>query len=213
MQPAIDATWLAAAPATYPITGPEGNVTLYAWAKDSAGNICATPKQAAILLSTATPVPSNAAVTDNLDGTATVTWLTDIPAQGGVSYGPVKMDGTTPLSSPLEAAAVTSHSATINVSAGINYKIVLVNNEKLSSEKPTPDLVIYWPSRWPIPCDVNKDCKVNILDLISVRNKLNQPVSSGDNIYADVNLPAPDGKINILDLIAVRNKLNTQCPQ
>ena len=43
------------------------------------------------------------------------------------------------------------------------------------------------------------------------QHRLNQPVT-GDNVFADVNLPAPDGKINILDLIAVRNKLNTTCP-
>jgi len=26
---------------------------------------------------------------------------------------------------------------------------------------------------WPIPCYVNGDCKVNILDLIFIRNRLN----------------------------------------
>ncbi|HUW32024.1 MAG TPA: dockerin type I domain-containing protein, partial [Planctomycetota bacterium] len=57
--------------------------------------------------------------------------------------------------------------------------------------------------------DANGDCRVNILDLIFIRNKLNQPVGTGDNWKADVN---EDARINILDLIFVRNKLNTQCP-
>ena len=60
----------------------------------------------------------------------------------------------------------------------------------------------------PTPGDVNLDCKVNILDLIFIRNRLNQDPATGDNWQADVNA---DGKINILDLIAVRNALNTTC--
>ena len=60
----------------------------------------------------------------------------------------------------------------------------------------------------PIPGDVNRDCIVNILDLISIRGRMGQSVDSGDNWKADVN---NDSKINILDLIAVRNKLNTRC--
>jgi len=63
-------------------------------------------------------------------------------------------------------------------------------------------------SGWNIPGDANDDCRVNILDLIFIRNKLNQPVTTGDNWKADVN---EDMRINILDLIYVRSKLNTQC--
>jgi len=66
-------------------------------------------------------------------------------------------------------------------------------------------LSVYW---WAIPGDANMDCKVNILDLIFVRNRLNQSPATGDNFQADVNT---DGKINILDLIFVRNRLNTSC--
>ena len=36
-----------------------------------------------------------------------------------------------------------------------------------------PAMPFYWPSMWPIPCYVNGDCKVNILDLIFIRNRLN----------------------------------------
>jgi len=53
--------------------------------------------------------------------------------------------------------------------------------------------------------DANGDCKVNVLDLVLVRNCLNQDVGTGDNAKADVNR---DGRINILDLIYVRNRLN-----
>ena len=61
-----------------------------------------------------------------------------------------------------------------------------------------------------IPWDINMDCKVNVLDLIKVRNCLREEdPDSGDCWRADVNR---DGKINILDLIAVRNNLGTSCP-
>ena len=53
--------------------------------------------------------------------------------------------------------------------------------------------------------DVNGDGVVNIVDMIAIRNKLNQSVSSGNNASLDVNF---DGRINIIDLIYVRNKLN-----
>jgi len=172
------------------------------WAKDESGNVSA-PLTAAILFSTATPVVSNVVITAGAPGTAVVTWNTDILAEGSVNYGPVSMAGTTPDTAP-ENALGTSHSVTITgIADGTNCKIVLVNNEIAASP------AYFWPNPWPIDGDANMDCRVNILDLIFIRNKLNQPVTTGDNWKADVN---QDTRINILDLIFVRNKLNTQCP-
>jgi len=59
-----------------------------------------------------------------------------------------------------------------------------------------------------VVCTAPGDCKVNIFDLIFIRNRLNTSPSTGDNWRADVN---GDGKINVVDLIYVRNRLNTQC--
>ncbi|HUW35431.1 MAG TPA: dockerin type I domain-containing protein [Planctomycetota bacterium] len=175
------------------------HATLYAWAKDTAGNVGS--KTATIYFNEASPVASAVVITDNSDGTATATWTTDIPAEGSLNYGPVAVPGATP--NTVAAGAVgTSHSATFGFAAGTNYKIVVVNTEVASAP-------IYWPQPWPIEADANQDCRVNILDLIFIRNKLNQPVATGDNWKADVN---EDTRINILDLIFVRNKLNTQCP-
>ncbi|MHA1829613.1 MAG: dockerin type I domain-containing protein, partial [Candidatus Heimdallarchaeaceae archaeon] len=56
--------------------------------------------------------------------------------------------------------------------------------------------------------DVNGDCKVDVLDLVSVRNKLNQDPNIPTNKKADVN---KDGRINVLDLILVRNNLGKTC--
>ena len=185
---------------SYTIQAASGaNVTLYAWAKDSAGNVAS--KAAVIYFSTATPVVSDVMVRDNTDDTATATWTTNIPAQGGLNYGEVKMSGATP-NSAVENAAGLGHSVSLPIAAGKNCKIILVNNE-------IADAAFYWPQAWPVEGDANMDCRVNILDLIFIRNKLNQDIGTGDNWKADVN---GDTRINILDLILVRNKLNTSCP-
>ncbi|HUW34013.1 MAG TPA: discoidin domain-containing protein [Planctomycetota bacterium] len=190
--------WFSTAPTSYSITGPEGSVTVYAWVLSGTTTTSAT---STILFSTAAPVVSNVLVTDNGDDTATATWTTDIPAQGCVQFGPALTTGGMP-NTVLENAIGTEHSVTFATAAGVNYKIALVSNE-------VADAPFYWPGPWPISGDANMDCRVNILDLIFIRNKLNQDAATGDNWKADVN---EDTRINILDLIFVRNKLNTQCP-
>ncbi|HUU68997.1 MAG TPA: dockerin type I repeat-containing protein, partial [Planctomycetota bacterium] len=186
---------------SYTIQGAsDSDVTLYAWTKDSAGNVAS--KSAVIYFNTTVPAVSDLVISDNGDGTVTATWTTDIPAEGSAKYGPVSLIGATPNTAP-GAGLTTSHTATLTgIAAGTNYKIVLVNTEAASEP-------VFWPRPWPIDGDANMDCRVNILDLIFIRNKLNQPVGTGDNWKADVN---EDTRINILDLIFVRNKLNTQCP-
>jgi len=54
--------------------------------------------------------------------------------------------------------------------------------------------------------DANGDCVVNVLDLISIRNRLG--AHSDDSWRGDVNL---DGSVDVLDLISTRNKLGTRC--
>jgi hypothetical protein len=60
--------------------------------------------------------------------------------------------------------------------------------------------------------DANSDGRVNIFDLVAIRNHLNQPVTAG-NFRND---PNTDGAINIFDLVLVRNNLNNSisggCP-
>ncbi|HUW30570.1 MAG TPA: dockerin type I domain-containing protein [Planctomycetota bacterium] len=63
---------------------------------------------------------------------------------------------------------------------------------------------------WPIPGDANLDCRVNILDLIFIRNKLFQSPCDSNNWQADVN---NDGlTISVLDLLFTRSLLRTACP-
>jgi len=59
-----------------------------------------------------------------------------------------------------------------------------------------------------LPGDVNHDGRVNILDLIVIRNVLGQnPASVPAARQADLNC---DGNVNVLDLIFARNRLNTR---
>jgi len=192
----------AASLTSYDIQAASGStVTLHGWMKDSAGNVA--HKTTTIYFNTTAPaVLTGPTITDNGDGTATAVWTTDITAEGSVKYGPVSLTGATP-NVAVGGGLGTSHSATLTgIAAGTNYKIVVVNTEVAAAP-------VFWPRPWPIEGDANQDCRVNILDLIFIRNKLNLAVGTGDNWKADVN---EDTRINILDLIYVRNKLNTQCP-
>jgi len=56
----------------------------------------------------------------------------------------------------------------------------------------------------PLRGDVNLDGRVNMLDLIYVRNRLGRNPYSSDYWRADVNA---DGNINLLDLLLVRNRM------
>jgi hypothetical protein len=56
--------------------------------------------------------------------------------------------------------------------------------------------------------EINEDCAVNILDMLEVRNRLQENPASDENWKADLN---GDGAINILDLLFVRNDLGTTC--
>ena len=58
--------------------------------------------------------------------------------------------------------------------------------------------------------DMDGDCEVNILDLLSVRNLLNQDPASDDNWKADLN---SDGNVNILDMLIIRDRLGETCGQ
>lgn len=59
-----------------------------------------------------------------------------------------------------------------------------------------------------VPGDTDRDCKVDMLDMIFILNRLNADPATDDNWQADTNT---DGDINILDMIVVRNALSTSC--
>jgi len=79
-----------------------------------------------------------------------------------------------------------------------------------SASQPTafgPSITI----RTSVAGDVNGDCKVNIIDMICIRNLLNtDPCSNPQSAAADLN---GDGRINILDLLVCRGMINVACPR
>jgi len=70
------------------------------------------------------------------------------------------------------------------------------------------DLVVVVQPKWAVAGDANGDCRVDILDLLFIRNRLAQSPAQGTNWLADLN---EDGSISVLDLIVVRNNLNARC--
>ena len=176
----------------------EGNVTLYVWVKDTAGAIGSA--STIINYSTAAFDVSNVNVEAGAPGMTVATWTTSVAAQGSIRF---RVMGTTEWTTVSETVVRTAHSITFAGIAydGTVYQMVVVNNE-------IAEAAFFYPETWPIPGDANLDCRVNILDLIFIRNRLNQNVNTGDNWKADVN---SDGRVNILDLIFVRNRLNTSC--
>ena len=168
--------------------------------KDASGTVWS--KSATIYYSGGYWWPADILVTNNLDGTVTVTWTTPEPAFGAVQYG---LKGTAvPPYYAEETAVGTSHSVALTgIEPSTEYKILINNNEVLTS-------IYYWPDvAGPLcPLDVNRDCRVNVLDLIAVRNRLFLSTNIGTNRYVDVN---SDGKINVLDFILVRNGIYTMC--
>jgi len=191
----------ATVPTTYTFDPgtPEGQVTLYAWVKDTNGSVGG--RTATITYGTEEPVASDIAIRDGGGGTAIVTWITDIPAQGAVRFKAVDAPEATTV---YETALGLSHHLTLTgLLPDTIYQVTPISNEVEHAS-------MFYPNTWPISGDANMDCKVNILDLIFVRNRLNQDIGTGDNWQADVNI---DGKINILDLIFVRNRLNTKCEE
>ena len=64
-------------------------------------------------------------------------------------------------------------------------------------------------AKWILPADADGNSRVDVLDLLFIRNRLGQNAATGDNWQADVN---EDGKVNVLDLIFVRNRLGVSRP-
>ena len=149
-----------------PVVLPEVEQYQPTWVID--GNDAVSKAKAAILYSTAVPIVWNVVITDNGDGTATVTWDTDVAAEGAAHYGPVAIGGATPNVAAENDVGFAHTAVMTGIVAGTNYKIVLVNNEAESDP-------YYWPLKWPLSGDANMDCRVNILDRAARQTHLRFP--------------------------------------
>jgi len=198
-QPGLEDDWSETAPDVYAIQGAQGMITLYAWVKDSVGNIAG--RSASILYEPNEPGISNVVLTDNGDETVTVTWDTVVPAYGKIDYR-LYWDPDW-ISTPFVGPA-TSHSAVMQVYGLPDEQHLIV----ITSNAATYD------TEWPPPSqvypegDVNEDCIVDLFDLVFVRNRLFS--EEPEDAAADVN---ENGNIDLDDLIIVRNNLGAVCEE
>jgi hypothetical protein len=189
----------AVAPGSYQIQAAAGSdVTIHAFVKDTGGNVAT--RIATIYYQPGAPEVTNLAVEKVTSTSARVTWDTSFDTYGYVRY---KLTTGTEWTETETARTATHGHMLTGLAPESTYVIEAVNNGQ--AEAP-----IFYPEGLPIPGDANMDCKVNVLDLIFVRNRLNKSIESGQNWQANVN---QDSKINVLDLIYVRNRLNTRCPE
>ncbi|HUU68903.1 MAG TPA: dockerin type I domain-containing protein [Planctomycetota bacterium] len=184
--------WHGTMSPSYKITDEEGWHTIHVYVTDESNNIYSA--SASIYYTTVVPVPSEVSIIPG-EGSITVSWTTDVPAMGAVNraalWGDVGSDWFE------ESQPTTSHSFTIPVTAGGIYRVNTYSNDVKSS-------LVWPPQNFPAE-DVNTDCRINILDLLQVRNHFNQDPSMSPEIARnDVN---GDGRINVLDLLLIRNML------
>ncbi len=128
-----------------------------------------------------------------------VTFDKPIQALGGLDASDVNVSsGTiTGMSMGTNDLSVTIESVADAIAVGITYPGIA---EASHSTAVVTDSVCVGT----LVGDVTGDGKTNVLDLVQIRNNLNQAVTAS-NFRADVNV---DNGINVLDLVAVRNNLN-----
>ncbi len=102
------------------------------------------------------------------------------------------------------------HQKTITLSGVVNPSCLEIVVSGITSSAGTPmagDALVWLRV---LAGDVSGDGSVNILDLVQIRNQLNQSATAA-NFHTDVTV---DGTVNILDLVNVRNNLNQSlsCP-
>ena len=190
---------------------PDGTCTLTASAVDEGNNWSIEPDVLELTVDTIPPTSRIAALPETSAPVFRLEWSGDDGASGsGISSYDVYVSQDDGEFSPL--LLNTSETGVLHRGdVGQIFSFYCVARDVAGNEeiKPTAgETTTEIARQWAIPGDANMDCKVDTLDLIFVRNRLNHDPATGDVWQADVN---GVGKINILDLIYVRNRLNTKC--
>ena len=90
-----------------------------------------------ISLNTTSPAVSSASIASLTDNSATITWLTDIPADGMVEYGEIDVYD---FATPLDTAMTLTHSATItDLQPGTIYHFTILSADSSGVFEPFPD--------------------------------------------------------------------------
>ncbi|UFS71487.1 fibronectin type III domain-containing protein [Geomonas sp. RF6] len=187
---AAAAGWSSSAPTSYAIGTAAGAHTLYAWAKDAAGNV-STPYTATVVVTpkdTIAPVIlSGPTVTSISNTTAVIEWQTNEPAIGGVKYG----QSPSPANAAPESEYKTSHTLTLSGLASDTVYYVSVfgtdqsgNGATISREislrtKPAPDTVAPYITEGPSVTSIGPDGA-------TVQWRTNEP-AQGQVLYGTVN--------------------------
>ncbi|HUW35276.1 MAG TPA: Ig-like domain-containing protein, partial [Planctomycetota bacterium] len=190
---------------------PDGAYSLVVSAVDTEGNNSLVNATLTIKIDTTPPVSTVTALPAESASNFRVSWsATDGDGCGAKSYDVYVSDNGGPFSLWLSNTTLTSSrrpGALLDHTYAL-YCIARDHAGNVEQKAPAAEATTLIIRDWPVPFDVNLDCKVDILDLIFTRNRLNQPVSSSNNWQADVN---KDNRINLLDLIQVRNRLGDRC--
>ena len=124
----------------------------------------------------------------------------EIEGVDGLDLGDVSVTNATATS-----VAITGTSLEIGLSGAVDGSLVTVSFPGIVDvTEQYPVLVQDTLCFGALKGDANGDKSVNIFDLVTVRNALNQPVTAA-NFRGDV---TADNAINIFDLVTVRNNLN-----
>ncbi len=125
--------WSATAPASYSFAS-EGVKTLYAWAKDAAGNVSASRSASVTITLSDTTPPEISSVTSTGITTsgATITWRTNEEADSQVSY---KITSQTVESTAKSTTMVTTHSLSLTgLTAGTRYYYSVISKDASGNE-------------------------------------------------------------------------------
>jgi len=174
-------------------------ITLRVHVRDTAGNTAY--RDASIFYEPTPPVISDFAITDLGANQAQISWKTlNVASYSWVVLQP-RIAGDTITASSAERR--TEHSFTVTLVEDVQYNVYAHSNAVVSGPHVYPDM------EWQLYADADQNCKVDLLDLVYVRNRLFETVTP-ENESADVN---DDGFIDLEDLIEVRNNLGAVCEE
>jgi len=189
----------------------DGSYSLIVSAVDTEGNASLVNAALTVKIDTEPPVGTVAALPAQSAPNFKVTWsATDGEGSGAKSYDVYVSDNGAPFTLWLSNTTLTSSRRT-GAALDRTYSFYCIARDhagNAETQAPAAEASTLIVRDWPVPGDANLDCKVDVLDLIFVRNRLNQPVASSNNWQADVN---EDTRINVLDMIQIRNKLGVRC--
>jgi len=179
---ASDPNWSGTAPATYNV-GSDGTKTLYAWAKDGAGNVSSSMSATVTVDSTGpsvtSTVPANGAVDVNPDSSVTINWneavdcatvtTSTVTISPAVSWTLSSCSGSQAVFSPSGQATSTSY--TVTVGTGVKDSLGNAMASAYNFSYTTSACVDSTPSSVNIPA--GQSVRGTCIDLTSLHGPVN----------------------------------------